>query len=93
MTVEPKPQFRDLTEEAVLQALADPDPQNPVTIELSRLIMAYTKNFCRHVERLGYMPPHILHMKALATPIAAVAIRLTTETIRETVLGVRSPPH
>lgn len=82
--IEPKPPFQSLTEAAVMAALADNNPQNPIALEVARLIEAYTANFQRHVERLGYMPPHILHVKA-HYPIEAVAMQLTTEAIRDTV--------
>jgi len=84
VVVEPKPEFQSLSAEAVAEALDDPDPANPVAIEVARLIAVYTENFSRHVERLGYIPPHILHVKA-RWPIEAVAMRLTTEAIRESV--------
>jgi hypothetical protein len=82
--VEPKPEFRDLSETAVVAALQDPDATNPIAIEVARLIAAYTRNFQRHVDRLGRIPPDVLHMKGL-WPIEAVAMRLTTEVIRETI--------
>jgi hypothetical protein len=81
--VEPKSEFRDLTEDAVVAALQDPDPANPIAIEVARLIAAYTRNFKQHVERLGRIPPDILHLKG-SSPIEAVAMRLTTEVIRDT---------
>jgi hypothetical protein len=80
--VEPKAEFRSLPEDAVVAALQDPDPANPVAVEVARLIAAYTNNFKRHVERLGRVPPDILRIKP-RWPIEAVAMRLTTETIRE----------
>ena len=48
------------------------------------LIEGYIENFRAHVERLGYMPNSILHVKP-QTAIEAVAIRLKTETIQETI--------
>ena len=82
--VEPQPQFQSLTEAAVLEALADLDSKNPIAEEVTRLIEAYTANFQRLVKRLGYMPPAVLRIKP-RWPIEAVAMRLTTEAIRETV--------
>lgn len=87
-TVEPKPQFRALPEDAVVAALQDPDPANPIAIEVARLIAAYTSNFERHVEKLGRIPSDVLHIKG-RWPIEAVAMRLTTQVIRET---LASPP-
>jgi hypothetical protein len=81
--IEPKAEFRGLAEDAVIAALQDRDPANPIAIEVARLVVAYTSNFERHVEKLGRIPPDILHIKA-RWPIEAVAMRLTTEVIRET---------
>ena len=85
-SVKTKPQFHTLSEEAVLAALADPDPENPIAVEVARLIGGYTRNFQRHVERLGYMPSHILRTKG-DCPIEEVAMRLTAETIRGVAAG------
>lgn len=80
--VEPKPEFCSLTEEAVVAALQDPDPTNPVAVEVARLIERYTGNFQAHAEKLGRIPSDILLTKP-RWPIEAVAMRLTTEVIRE----------
>ena len=53
-----------------------------IALEITRLVTAYTKNFRDHVERLGYIPAHILHIKP-RWPIEAVAMRMTTQAIRE----------
>lgn len=87
--VEPKPEFQSLTEDAVVAAIAGRDPKNPVAVEVARLITAYKENFLRHVKRVGYLPPHILHVKARC-PIEAIALRLTTENIRE---AITQPPE
>lgn len=89
-TVEPKPQFRSLAVDAVEAALEDPDPANPIAVEVARLIDGYTSNFQAHVRRLGRFPPDILRMKP-RWPIEAVAMRLTTEAIRETLAWHTSP--
>jgi hypothetical protein len=81
--VAPKPEFLSLTENAVLAALDDPDPANPIAIEVARLVTAYTNNFAGHVERLGYIPADILRVKP-RWPIEADAMRLTTKAIRDT---------
>ena len=65
-------------------SLEDPNPMNPIAVELACLIEAYTANFKAHVERLGYVPADILHLKG-RWPIETVAIRLTTQAIREAV--------
>ena len=49
-----------------------------------------THNFQAHVQRLGRIPPDILHMKP-RWPIEAVAMRLLTEEIRE-ILANPAPP-
>jgi hypothetical protein len=80
--VEPKPEFRALSEAQVMQALDDPDPANPIAVEIARLVEGYAANFKEHVERLGYMPADILRLKG-RWPIEAVAMRLMTETIKD----------
>lgn len=82
--VEPKLEFQHLSEDTVLAALAD--PTNPVAAEVARLIAGYTANFESHVERLGYIPSALLRIKA-RWPIEAVAMRLMTDTVRETIAG------
>ncbi len=89
-TIEPKLEFRALPEDAVLAALQDPDPANPIAIEVARLINGYTSNFQHHVDKLGRIPPDILHIKA-RWPIEGVAMRLTTEVIRETLAQPAGP--
>jgi hypothetical protein len=80
--VEAKPEFRPLAESPVLATLDDPDPANPIAVEISRLVTAYTKNFSAHVDRIGYIPYDILRIKP-RWPIEAVAMRMTTQAIRE----------
>jgi hypothetical protein len=58
--VTPAPQFTGLTEAKVMAALNDPDPGNPIAVEVTRLIEGYTENFRAHVEHLGYFPSDIL---------------------------------
>ena len=91
-TVEPKPDFRSLSEDAVVAALQDPDPANPIAVEVARLIDGYTTNFHGHVQRLGHIPSDLLRIKP-RWPIEAVAMRLTTEVIRETLAGPTSPEN
>ena len=87
--VEPKPEFRALTEEAVVASLQDPDPANPIAIEVARLLDAYTRNFQAQVQRLGPIPSDILRIKP-RWPIEAVAMRLTTKAIRDTIVASTS---
>jgi hypothetical protein len=89
--VEPKPEFRSLTEDAVLTALRDPDSANPIAVEVARLIQGYTSNFDAHVRRLGRIPADILRTKP-RWPIEAVAMRLMTEILQET-LAQSAPPE
>lgn len=89
MTIKPKPQFRHLTEAAVTAALFDPDPDNPVAIEVNRLIAAHTKAFIAHVQKLGYMPPSLLDIKP-RWPIEAVALRCIANTLRESLAASSS---
>jgi hypothetical protein len=80
--VEPEEKFRHLTEVEIMQALDDPDPGNAIAIEVARLIQGYTANFQRYVQRTGRIPTDILHVTP-RSPIEAVAMRLTAETIRQ----------
>jgi hypothetical protein len=48
-----------LCEAEVMAALNDPDPGNPIAVEVARLIEGYTENFRDHVERWGYIPATI----------------------------------
>jgi len=86
--IEPKPEFLSLSEEEVVPALNDLDPSNPIACEVARLIGAYTANFVRHTERLGYVPDVLLRLKPRSA-IEAVAMKLTSDAIRQT-LGRRS---
>ena len=84
--VPPLLQFTGLTKAEVMTALNDPDPGNPIAVEVARLIEGYTENFRAHVERLGYIPDSFLHVKP-QTPIEALAMRLTTEAIQQAATG------
>lgn len=79
-------EFSDLTEEEVWLALEDPDPANPIAQEVARLIDGYTRNFLQHVTRLGRIPGAILRERP-SCAVEAVAMHLTTETIRQTLAG------
>jgi hypothetical protein len=85
-TVEPKPEFRNLSEDDIMRALGDTDPSNPIAVEVARLITAYSENFRAHCERIGRIPESILTVKP-HTAIEGVAMRLTTETIRQELQG------
>ncbi|HEX4228362.1 MAG TPA: hypothetical protein VHZ07_06810 [Bryobacteraceae bacterium] len=82
--VSPAPQFTSLTEAEIAAAVNDPDPGNPIAVEVARLMAGYSENFRAHVERLGRIPDSFLHVKP-QTAIEAVAMRLTAEAIQKTV--------
>jgi len=88
--VEPRPEFRSVTKDALLAALDDPDPANPIAAGIARLVTAYTINFREHVKRIGCVSADILRVKP-RLPIEAVAMRLTTEAIRESLARPVSP--
>ena len=69
-----------------MAALNDPDPGNPIAVEVARLMEGYGENFRAQVERLGYFPSDILHVKPQSA-IEAVAMRLTTGAIQEAIAG------
>ena len=54
--ISPAPQFANLTEAEVTAALDDPDPRNPIAVEVARLMEGYSENCRAHVERLGTSP-------------------------------------
>jgi hypothetical protein len=72
--VEPKPEFRDLSEADLQAALADPNPANPVAAEVARLIDDYVANCQTHIEQLGRIPESVIHVKP-RWPIEAFAMR------------------
>ena len=80
--IQPKPEFVSLTETDIEAALADPDPNNPIAVEVARLMTGYAENFRAHVERLGRLPGSFPRINP-GSAIEAVAMRLTTEVIRD----------
>lgn len=81
--IEPKHEFIALNEAEVRAALADPD-DNPIAVEVARLVAAYGANFAEHARRIGRMPESILR-RAPNCAIEKVAIELTTLAIRAAV--------
>lgn len=79
--IAPKPQFLSLTEAAVLAVLDDPDPANPIAIDVTRLMAGYAEHFLKHVRRIRFIPADILRVQP-RSPIEAVAMRFTTRAIR-----------
>lgn len=65
----------------MLAALDDPDPANPIAIEVTGLMTSYAENFREHVRRIGYIPADILRVQP-RWPTEAVAMRFTTRAIR-----------
>ena len=80
-SVIPGPEFVGLTYDEVQAALDDPNPDNPIALEIARLVEGYTANFAAHVERVGEVPAQMLRAKG-SSAIEEVAMRLVTETIR-----------
>ena len=80
-SVIPGQEFVGLTHDEVQAALDDPNPDNPIALEIARLVEGYTANFAAHVERVGEVPAQILRAKG-GSAIEEVAMRLVTETIR-----------
>ena len=56
-TVAPKPEFLSMTEAAVLAALEDPDPANPIAVEIASLLTPYEKNSETMWSGSGTFPP------------------------------------
>jgi hypothetical protein len=54
--MEPKLQYRGMTEQQVLAARADKDPQNLIALELGRLLFQYCKYVQDHIDAHGYTP-------------------------------------
>jgi hypothetical protein len=71
-----------LTEMEVRLALDDLDPDNPIAIEVARLIGLYTRNFEAHVAARGEIPADILRRRG-DTPIEEISMQLTSEALRE----------
>jgi hypothetical protein len=82
--ISPAPPFTGLTEAEVMAALDDPHPGNPVAVEIARLNRRLHGEFPRPRHRLGYIPDSFLRAKP-QTAIEAVAKRLTTETIQQSI--------
>ena len=82
--IEPKREFCEFTETEIEQALTDPDPANPIAVEVARRIDGYVANFRAHVEQLAASRNHT--RATPRSPIEAVAMmRLTTEMISDTI--------
>lgn len=80
--IEPEVEFQSLSEAEILAALIDPSPDNRIATEVKRLTEILKGRFRSEVEKWGYIPPHILHIKA-RWPIEAVAIKRARVEITE----------
>jgi hypothetical protein len=75
MIAEAKPEFQHLQESAIMSALGDANSQNAVSIEVGRLVAAYTIDLRNRPSALPVAdPPLPVHF-----PIEAVALRLATK--------------
>jgi len=80
--VTPRRQYLALSEEEVRAALADPDPKNPIAVEIARLMRGYAMNFVEHCEAEGDLAPVILRRRG-DSPIERIAMELATLAIRQ----------
>ena len=80
--VHTKSEFVDFSESEVFDALNDENPDNPIAVEIARLMQGYMKNFTEHVEKIGNVPPSILRSTG-SCPIESVAMQLTSDIIRD----------
>ena len=81
--VEASQEFHALSQDDVMDALEDINPDNPIAVEISRLMDGYLSNFTEHVEKIGHIPPSILRSTG-SCPIETVAMELVSDTIRAT---------
>lgn len=79
--IKPYPKYQTVTEAEVLAALEDPNENNPIAIEVARLLEGYTLNVQKQAARTGKFPSNILHIKP-RWPIEAVAMKLMGDIIR-----------
>ena len=76
--IEPKPEFRSITEAAVLAALGDADPRNRIAVEVVRLSEAYSARFRTDGGGSASIRAEIFRFRPRC-PIEAVAMRLATD--------------
>lgn len=80
--VEVSQEFHALSQDDVMDALEDINPDNPIAVEIARLMQGYMQNFTEHVEKIGHIPPSILRSTG-SCPIETIAMELTSDAIRE----------
>lgn len=84
-----RPEFRNLSESEVWNAIKDDAfADNPITAEVTRLVVAYMCTFKACAKRKGPVPPDILHVE-VHWPIERVAVLMVMSYI-ETETG--APP-
>ncbi|MEZ0226791.1 MAG: hypothetical protein ACAH83_19700 [Alphaproteobacteria bacterium] len=79
-----KPEFKALDVAAITAALKDKDPQNPVKLEVNRLIRDYTQRIRQHAKENGNRLPNQLKVNTKVA-IERVAFKITAETISSAV--------
>lgn len=79
-----KPEFKSLDVAAITAALKDKDPQNPVKLEVSRLVGDYTQRIHAHAKANGNRLPSQLKVNTKVA-IERVAFKITAETISSVV--------
>lgn len=82
LLIEPAAEFTQLTASEVMEALQDPNPGNPIAVEVARLMGGYMVNYKAYMERIGEIPSEIVTLKP-RSDIEAVAMQLTIDMLRE----------
>lgn len=77
-----KPEFKALNVAAITDALKDKDPNNPVKVEVARLVRDYTTELRKHAEKNGNKLPARMKVHP-QTEIERVALQLTANVIRQ----------
>lgn len=79
-----KPEFRTLDVAAITTALKDKDQQNPVRLEVSRLVQDISAQLKGYAEKNGNRLPASLKVNARA-PIEKMAFQITSESIKASI--------
>ncbi|TAL40171.1 MAG: hypothetical protein EPN97_00655 [Alphaproteobacteria bacterium] len=75
-----KPEFKTLDPAAIAEALKGKDPQNPIVLEVSRLVQDIGGQLKQYAEKNGNKLPPSLQVNASA-PIEKIAFQITSEII------------
>jgi len=86
---ETKPEFRTVEGAAITVALKENNQENPLTIEVNRLVNAYMAQLNSYARQNGNRLPAALHVGSATVPIQKVAFQITVEAIRNTAEGGR----